>query len=56
MKGFDPVTLATPFFIQKTPGYVSDPPGWSHDGSRETSAMIKATYLPKVRSSPHSPG
>jgi sterol desaturase/sphingolipid hydroxylase (fatty acid hydroxylase superfamily) len=24
-------------------GYVFGPPGWSHDGSRQTSAMIKAT-------------
>jgi hypothetical protein len=23
-------------------GYLFGPPGWSHDGSRETSAMIKA--------------
>jgi hypothetical protein len=23
-------------------GYVFGPPGWSHDGSRETSAAIKA--------------
>jgi sterol desaturase/sphingolipid hydroxylase (fatty acid hydroxylase superfamily) len=28
-------------------GYVFGPPGWSHDGSRETSAMIKArTFSP----------
>lgn len=26
-------------------GYIFGPPGWSHDGSRETSAMIKARAL-----------
>ena len=26
-------------------GYIFGPPGWSHDGSRETSAMIKARVL-----------
>lgn len=27
-------------------GYVFGPPGWSHDGSRETSSMIKARAIP----------
>jgi len=27
-------------------GYLFGPPGWSHDGSRETSAMIKARSIP----------
>ena len=34
-------------------GYIFGPPGWSHDGSRETSHMIKARVLgPKVPTEP----
>jgi predicted GIY-YIG superfamily endonuclease len=37
-------------------GYVWRVPGWSHDGSRETSAMIKARCLPPPHSSPRTRG
>jgi hypothetical protein len=37
-------------------GYLFAPPGWSHDGLRETSESLEATYVLRNRAKPASPG
>jgi len=37
-------------------GYLFMPPGWSHDGSRETSESLKAAYVRRNPSEAGKPG
>jgi hypothetical protein len=37
-------------------GYLFAPPGWSHDGSRETSASLKAAYVRRNPAEAGMPG
>jgi hypothetical protein len=35
-------------------GYIFGPPGWSHDGSRDTSHTLKAKWRARVEAAPKS--
>ena len=37
-------------------GYLFGPPGWSHDGSRQTSASLKAAYVARHPDAAGQPG
>ena len=48
--------LAPGLSLRQRLGYLFQPPGWSHDGSRETSESLKAAYVRRNPSEAGKPG
>ena len=42
--------------VRQRLGYLFQPPGWSHDGSRETSESLKAAYVRRNPAEAGKPG